>query len=68
MFLNLQAFAFEARYDVFYERVAYFYIVTPGPTVIRNVCLRTFSSETPWLYFEKAIRLSREIFMFLAAI
>ena len=30
--------------------------------------LARFSSETPCLYFEKAIRLSREVLMFLAAI
>ena len=43
MFLNLQAFALAGQdMSVFYERVAYCYIVTPGPAVIRNVCLRTF--------------------------
>ena len=30
--------------------------------------LARFSSETPDLYFEKAIRLSRKVLMFLAAI
>ena len=58
------------RYDVFYERVAYFHIVTPGPAVIRNVCLRTFfiRRRHGLSYFEKALRLSREIFTFLGTI
>ena len=56
--------------------------VTPDPAMIRAVCeynrlilitviifvLLRFLSETPKLYFEKAIGLSREILMFLAAI
>ena len=51
------------------------YSVTPGPAMIRAVCeynrlilitvvifvLLRFPSETPWLYFEKAIGLSRDI-------
>ena len=35
---------------------------------LKMFAFELFSSETPWLYFEKAIRLSREIFMFLTAI
>ena len=68
IFKSASICSWATRYDVFYERIAYLYIVTPGPAVIRNVCLWMFSSERPWLYFEKALCLSREIFMFLAAI
>ena len=36
---------------------------------MRSTCGKSsFSSETPYLYSEKAMRLSREVLMFLAAI
>ena len=58
------------RYDVFCERVAYLHSILwrRARLWLELFAFVSFSSEPPWLYFEKAIRLSREIFMFLAAI
>ena len=76
-----RAFAFEGQNMMFTVNA---YILTPGPVIIRTVCkyrYHRFLSRVSYLssyvflrkhrgklYFEKAIRLSREILMFLAAI
>ena len=77
MLVSLQKFVFKGQnMKVTVNRrccLLAFYVVTSGPAVIRTVCkyitnitfvLIRFSSETPCLYSEIAIRLS----MFLAAI
>ena len=52
-------------FQVLFTCLLAFYVLTPGLAVIRTVL---HSSETPCLYSEIAIRLSRDILMFLAAI
>ena len=69
MFLNLQAFAPEGQDMMFSMNVLLTFIMWRQAWLwLEMFAFERFSSETPWLYFEEAIRLSGEIFMFLAVI